>query len=69
MIIPTSSLSAIATVIAHLLPGMYYTEIVIGAFLKGVGFATLWSNLLILGLYACALFCAGLLAFSKRPAG
>lgn len=68
MMIPIPSLSAVATVIAHLLPGMYYGEIVIGCFLKGIGFAALWSNLLILGLYASALFCTGLLAFSKRPA-
>lgn len=67
MIIPIPSLSAVATVIAHLLPGMYYAEIVIGSFLKGVGFADLWGSLLILGGYAGALFCGGLVAFSKRP--
>lgn len=68
MMIPIPSLSALASLVAHLLPGMYYGEIVIGSFLKGIGFAALWSNLLILGLYASALFCTGLLAFSKRPA-
>lgn len=68
MMIPIPSLSALASVIAHLLPGMYYAEIVVGSFLKGIGFAALWSNLLILGLYAGALFGTGLLAFSKRPA-
>lgn len=68
MMIPIPSLSAFASVVAHLLPGMYYGEIVIGSFLKGIGFAALWSNLVILGLYAVALFFTGLLAFSKRPA-
>lgn len=67
MIIPIPSLSAIAAVIAHLLPGMYYAEITIGSFLKGVGFAALWMDLLILTLYAAALFTAGFLAFHKRP--
>jgi len=67
MIIPIPSLSAIAAVIAHLLPGMYYAEIAIGSFLKGVGFTALWMDLLILTLYAVALFSAGFLAFHKRP--
>ncbi|MDE2427924.1 MAG: ABC transporter permease [Burkholderiales bacterium] len=67
MIIPIPSLSAVAAVIAHLLPGMYYAEIAMGSFLKGVGFAALWPDLLILSLYACALFTAGFLAFHKRP--
>ncbi|MEB0137594.1 MULTISPECIES: ABC transporter permease [unclassified Undibacterium] len=68
MIIPIPSLSAIAAVIAHLLPGMYYAEIATGSFLKGVGVAALWSDLLVLALYAVALFSAGFLAFHKRPA-
>lgn len=67
MIIPIPSLSALAAVIAHLLPGMYYAEIAMGSFLKGVGFASLWLDMLILALYAAALFTAGFLAFHKRP--
>jgi ABC-2 type transport system permease protein len=67
MIIPIPSLSAIASVIAHALPGMYYAEIAMGSFLKGVGIAALWQDLLILALYAIALFTAGFLGFSKRP--
>ena len=67
MIIPIPSLSATAAVIAHILPGMYYSEIVIGSFLKGVGFTSLWMDMLILALYATGLFTAGFLAFHKRP--
>jgi len=67
MIIPIPSLSATAAVIAHILPGMYYSEIVIGSFLKGVGFTSLWMDMLILALYATVLFTAGFLAFHKRP--
>ena len=67
MIIPIPSLSAVATVIAHMLPGMYYAEIAMGSFLKGVGFRALWLDVLILALYATALFTAGFLAFHKRP--
>ncbi len=68
MIIPIPSLSAVASVIAHALPGMYYAEIAIGSFLKGVGFAALWPDMLILVLYSFGLFSAGFLAFHKRPA-
>lgn len=67
MIIPIPSLSAVAAVIAHLLPGMYYAEIAMGSFLKGAGFAALWPDMLILALYAAALFTAGFLGFHKRP--
>ncbi|MBC3884600.1 ABC transporter permease [Undibacterium griseum] len=67
MIIPIPSLSAVAAVIAHLLPGMYYAEIVIGSFLKGVGLMALWPDMLILAAYAAVLFSAGFLAFHKRP--
>ncbi len=67
MIIPISSLSAVASVIAHALPGMYYAEIATACFLKAVGFASLWDDLLILLLYTLMLFSAGYLAFHKRP--
>ncbi len=67
MIIPIPSLSAVASVIAHALPGMYYAEIAMGSFLKGVGIAALWQDMLILAMYAIALFTAGFLGFSKRP--
>lgn len=67
MIIPIPSLSAIAAVVAHLLPAMYYADIAIGSFLKGVGFKALWLDMLILALYAGGLFTAGFLTFHKRP--
>ena len=53
---------------ADLLPAQYYTNIVVGCFLKGVGFAALWPDLLILTVYALLLFGAGYALFSKRPA-
>lgn len=68
MIIPIPSLSAVAALIAHVLPGMYYAEIAMGSFLKGAGLAALWPDLLVLALYATALFTAGFLGFHKRPA-
>jgi ABC-2 type transport system permease protein/ribosome-dependent ATPase len=67
ILVPISSLTQAAQVIAHALPAMYYTNIVLGSFLKGVGFQALWLELLILALYATVLFAIGYRMFSKRP--
>lgn len=67
ILVPISSLTRAAQVIAHALPAMYYTNIALGCFLKGVGFAALWFELLILALYATVLFTIGYLMFNKRP--
>jgi ABC-2 type transport system permease protein/ribosome-dependent ATPase len=66
VLIPISSLSDTARVIAHLLPGMYYTDIVMGSFLKGVGWRELWGNVVVLALYAATLFTLGYVLFHKR---
>jgi ABC-2 type transport system permease protein/ribosome-dependent ATPase len=68
VLIPISSLSSVASVVAHALPGMYYADIVVGSFLKGVGLATLWPDVLALAAYAVALFAIGYTMFTKRPA-
>jgi len=67
VLIPISSLSQSAKVVAYLLPGMYYTNIVMGTFLKGVGFAELWRDVLVLAIYAMVLFSVGYAFFRKRP--
>jgi len=46
---------------------MYYTQIVLGAFLKGVGLNILWFEVGVLALYAAVLFTLGYFLFSKRP--
>ena len=66
VLIPISSLSESASLIAHLLPGMYYTDIVMGSFLKGVSWSGLWVNVVVLALYAAGLFTLGFLLFHKR---
>ena len=47
---------------------MYFTNIVVGSFLKGVGWQALWADMLVLAAYATSLFGLGYLLFSKRPA-
>jgi hypothetical protein len=46
---------------------MYYTNIVRGAFLKGVGLEVLWIDVLALALYAAVLRTVGYRLFTKRP--
>jgi len=67
LIVPVSSLSPGSQIQAHLFPGMYYTNIVRGAFLKGVGLEVLWMDVLALAVYAAILRTAGHWLFTKRP--
>jgi drug efflux transport system permease protein len=67
LLVPVASLSQGAQVQAHLLPAMYYTNIVRGSFLKGVGVDVLWSDLLALALFAAAMSALTYQLFSKRP--
>lgn len=67
LIVPVSSLSPGSQIQGHLLPGMYYTSIVRGAFLKGLGHEGLWRDVLALVLYAAVLQLIGYWRFTKRP--
>jgi ABC-2 type transport system permease protein/ribosome-dependent ATPase len=66
-ITPVSSLSPGAQMQAHLFPAMYYTDIVRGAFLKGLGFEGLGIKLMILTVYTSVLLGLGFFWFRKRP--
>lgn len=67
LLVPVSSLTHGTQFLAHLLPGMYFTDIVHGSFLKGVGLAVLWPQVLMLMLYAVGLLSVGYVLFRKRP--
>jgi len=67
VIIPIESLSQAAQVVAHMLPAMYYTDIIVGCFSKGVGLSVLWFDVVVLAGYSAALFLLGYLMFRKRP--
>ena len=67
LLVPVSSLSPGSQIQAHLFPGMYYTNIVRGAFLKGIGPEVLWVDVLALALYAFILRSVGYRLFTKRP--
>lgn len=67
LIVPVSSLSPGSQFQAHLFPGMYYTNIVRGTFLKGIGPEVLWTDVFALALYAVILRLVGYRLFTKRP--
>jgi ABC-2 type transport system permease protein len=66
-LIPLESMSASGRAVARALPAVYYHEVVVGAFLKGVGLTVLWPEILVLAGYAVGLWTVSLLLFSKRP--
>ena len=67
LLVPVASLTRGAKVQAHLYPAMYYTNIVRGSFLKGVGAEVLWTDLLALAMFALALSGLTYRLFTKRP--
>ncbi len=66
-LIPIHSLDEMGQILARLLPFMYYTDIVTGSFLKGLGAAKLWTKLAVLSGYTAALLVLSYCLFTKRP--
>jgi ABC-2 type transport system permease protein/ribosome-dependent ATPase len=67
LMVPISSMSPGGQFQAHLFPSMYYTNILRGSFLKGVGWNVLWTDVLALGVFAVVLRVWGYWLFTKRP--
>jgi ABC-2 type transport system permease protein/ribosome-dependent ATPase len=67
LLVPVSSLSPGAQVQAHLFPMMYYTEVVRGSFLKGLGLKSMWMDLFALACFAVVLQLVAYGLFTKRP--
>ena len=67
LLVPVASLTRGAKVQAHLFPAMYYTDIVRGSFLKGVGVEVLWIDLLALAMFAAGMGGLTYQLFTKRP--
>ncbi|GAB6096607.1 ABC transporter permease [Desulfatiferula olefinivorans] len=66
VLVPIASLETSAKCLAHLLPAMYYTNIVSASFMKGAGLSLFWKDLLILSVYAAGLMALGHFFFHKR---
>jgi len=67
LLVPVASLTRGARVQAHIYPAMYYTNIVRGSFLKGVGADVLWTDLEELMTFAAAMGALTYRLFTKRP--
>ena len=67
LLVPIASMDPAGQFEAHLFPAMYYADIVLGSFLKGIGLEQLWGKVLALLVYAVALWTASFLMFHKRP--
>lgn len=67
LLVPVASLGHGARVQAHLFPAMYYTDIVRGSFLKGLGLGGLWPDVLALAAFALVLWMLAYGLFTKRP--
>ena len=67
LLVPIASMDAESKFEAHLFPTMYYNEIALGSFLKGIGPDQLWGNALVLTLYAGVLWTLSYFLFHKRP--
>ena len=66
MLTPVALLTGPNWLLAHLLPAMYYQNVVLGAFLKGSGWAVLWPEALVLAVYSAAVLGVVVLLFRKR---
>ena len=67
LLVPIASMTPQGQFEAHLFPAMYYTDIALGSFLKGIGLEQLWGRVLALSIYAAVLWMLGYLLFHKRP--
>lgn len=66
LLVPVASLSGGARLIGLGFPSAWYQPISIGAFTKGLGFADLWPNLIVLLLFAVTLIGAAALFLNKQ---
>ena len=69
VLIPVFSLETTARMVAHILPAMYYTNIVTSCFMKGIGIASFWPDVVVLAGYALLLMGLGYVLFRKRTKG
>jgi len=66
LLVPIASMDAASQFEAHLFPAMYYTDIALGSFLKGIGVGQLWGRVGALLFYSSVLWIAAYLLFHKR---
>jgi len=65
-VFPISNMPRVIQAITYLIPARYFLVIVRGIFLKGVGWAVLWPQVIPLVIFAAATIAAAALRFKKR---
>ncbi|WP_127092116.1 ribosome-associated ATPase/putative transporter RbbA [Aquabacter cavernae] len=68
LMVPVSSLTGSARLIGLAFPAAWYQPITVGVFAKGLGFADLWPQIIVLFLFAIAFIAASVVALRKRSA-
>ncbi len=68
LLVPVSSLSTGGQVAGRLFPSAWYEQISVGTFAKGLGFADLWPNHLVLAGFAVLFIAASILLLNKQEA-
>jgi ABC-2 type transport system permease protein/ribosome-dependent ATPase len=63
---PVPSLSGPSWVLAHAFPPMYYLDVVEGTFMKGMGFAGLWRDEVVLAAFSAGYIALAYALFRKR---
>ncbi|MCW5771817.1 MAG: ribosome-associated ATPase/putative transporter RbbA [Rhodospirillaceae bacterium] len=68
LMVPVSSLSGGARLLGLVFPSAWYQPVSVGTFTKGLGFAELWPNVLVLAGFAVAFLAAAAIALRKQEA-
>ena len=68
MFVPTSSLTGAGWFAAKIFPSTYFQSVSVGTFTKALGFASLWSDIAIIGLIALIYFMASVMFLGKQEA-
>jgi ABC-2 type transport system permease protein/ribosome-dependent ATPase len=66
MLTPVSSMTGASRVVAHLFPPLYYQNVVMGTFMKGIGFDLLWPEIVFFFGFAVLLIALAFALFHKR---
>jgi ribosome-dependent ATPase len=68
LLVPVSSLSGGGRLMGLVFPSAWYQPISVGIITKGLGFAELWTNLLMLSGFGIGFIVMALVALRKRSA-
>jgi ribosome-dependent ATPase len=66
MLVPVSSLSGMARIMGRAFPMSYFLPISVGTFTKGLGFASLWMDMIVLALFIPILISLSLVLLPKQ---